>query len=239
MKWLFILFLIANIAFFSYSSFFSTNNPSMNTHKKSALDNQIQLLSEIDSTQLKKIKPDNKVLQLIKDGDTPVLKASPIDRSNNISSNQCFQLGPVNKDDMNEIRFILTNEYANNISFDIETTSPITYHRIYIPSQKNRSTIDKILKALDDNDLNDHYVMTIDGRKNAIALGVYKNKKTAKGIAVKVKYLGYSTIIEAITKDKNSLYNLQFEFTNNQSLSFFENFLLQNELKSSVCKNND
>ena len=137
---------------------------------------------------------------------------------------------------MDEVNLILSNEYKNFISFEIETTSPATYHRIYIPAQKDRTTIDDILKKLDDNGLNDHYVMTISGRKNAIALGVYKKRSTAVEIAKKVIYLGFSTTIEAISKDKNSLYNIKFLFKGNQNLNFYNTFLDENNLKSSPCK---
>lgn len=247
MKWLFILLFLFNIAFFSYANYFSTTSNSYKTNEGSTVANQLKLLTEIDPKKLqkiKKIKPINNIPETVtSEKNSPVenipVIPSIIDRSNKVISSQCFNIGPLEKKIMDDIRFILEDKYTNFISFEIEATSAITYHRIYIPPQDSQSKIDKILKTLDENDLNDHYVMSIDGRKNAIALGVFKNRKTAEKIAKKVKYLGYSTTIEAITRDKNSLYNLKLDFKKDQDLTFYDAFLLKNNLKSTVCKNND
>ena len=238
MRWLFFIFFIANITYFGYFNYFLKANEQNISVKKATVDNQIQLLSEVDSGQLKKLSVDDNQM-LTKEINEVIAVAAPIDRSNNVSSRQCFKLGPIDKKSMDEMRLILEKIYVNNISFEITATSPITYHRIYIPPQKDRATINNILVKLDENDLTDHYVMSVDGRKNAIALGVFKKRKTAEEIATKVNYLGYSTAIESITKDKNSLYNILFEFTDNQDLYFFDKFLVQNNLKYSACENND
>lgn len=239
MKWLFFLFLMVNIAYFSYSTYFTNDDRTIKKIQSSVSEKQIKLLNEVDFSELKKVQETKIALSTTEINESTIIPVLPIDRSHMVSSNQCFKIGPIDKTSMDEIRLILENKYANHISFEIEVTSAITYHRIYIPPQKTRSIIDSILKKLDDNDLNDHYVMSIDGRKNAIALGVFKNRKTAEEIATKVKYLGFSTTIESITKDKNSLYNLQFEFNDNQGLEFYNKFIFENKLKSLPCKNKD
>ena len=239
MKWLFVCFLLINIAFFSYSNYFLSKDIVIDSLKDTTKKNQFKLLSEINPDDLIKIKSKLVVQSILEINEDSILSIPSIDRSYKISTNQCFTIGPVDKVVMNDIRNTLEKEYFNYISFEIDATSPVNYHRIYIPPQKDRSTVDNILKKLDENSLDDHYVMTIEGRKNAIALGVFKNRNTAEEIAAKVKYLGFSTIIESITKDKNSLYNLQIEFSSDKSLDFYNKFIDQNNLKSLACKNKD
>ncbi|MCU7833810.1 MAG: hypothetical protein KZQ83_01050 [gamma proteobacterium symbiont of Taylorina sp.] len=239
MKWLFILFAICNVSFFAYSNYFSANNTARDMIVTTTSINQIKLLSEVDPGELEEIQVTGQTSNVSQQNLIKMQKIPIIDRTNKVLNNQCFKVGPINKNTMYELRIILENEYTNHISFLIETTSPITYHRIYIPPQQKQQKINEILANLEKNDLTDHYVMSIDGRKNAIALGVYKNRKTAEKIAHKVKYLGYSIIIEAITKDKNSLFNLKLEFKDNQDLSVYSQFLSSKNLKSVACKNND
>ncbi|WP_198265282.1 hypothetical protein [sulfur-oxidizing endosymbiont of Gigantopelta aegis] len=92
----------------------------------------------------------------------------------------CYRLGPFSKDLMTDVRLTLEAQYQNELSFGIETTSAITYYRIYIPPLKDKKAIKEILAQLDENGLKDHYVMSIDGRKNAIALGVFKKDRQLK-----------------------------------------------------------
>ncbi len=79
--------------------------------------------------------------------------------------------------------------------------------------------------------------MSIDGRKNAIALGVFKQKKAAEKIAAIAKRVGLSTTIEAISNDKNSLYKLHINFQKNHDISKYHELIKQKNLESIVCEN--
>lgn len=147
----------------------------------------------------------------------------------------CFKIGPFSKDLMNEIKFLLETEYQNKLSFGIETTSAITYYRIYIPPLKNKSAIKDTLKNLDEHGLNDHYVMSIGGRKNAIALGVFKKRKAAAKVAKRAAKIGLSTTIEAISDDKSSLYQLMVIFQNNQDTDRFMDIISEKGQVSEKC----
>jgi len=152
--------------------------------------------------------------------------------------NLCYTLGPLTKIVMDDIRLELEKEYNNQLSFGIETTSPTTYYRIYIPPLKSKDKIKETLELLEKNDLNDHYVMSIDGRKNAIALGVFKKKDAAEKVAARVKNVGLSTTIEAISNDKNSLYTLHVIFQKTHDISKYQELIKQKNLESSSCLNN-
>lgn len=239
MKWLFILIFLLNIAYFSYSSFYHTQNitiiPAVDAQHNS--QNQIKLLSEVNADELQLITKTDDILSSVVEPKTAPEndQLNYINRSNEKIYNQCFKIGPVNKKIIDEVRFMLEALYANTVSFQIQTTSAATYHRIYIPPQINEKETNNTLSVLDANGLNDHYVMSIDGRKNAIALGVYKNRRTAENIALKAKNLGFSTTIEGITNDKNSLYYLQIDITNSPDLTAYNELMEQKELKSLNC----
>ncbi len=162
----------------------------------------------------------------------PVLEATIAPRK---AEALCYKTGPFSKDVMNELRLQLETEYQNQLSFGIETTSAITYYRIYIPPLKDKTAIKTTLQNLDDNDLNDHYVMSIGGRKNAIALGVFKKRKAAESVAKRAAKIGLSTTIEAISDDKNSLYQLMVIFQNNQNTDRFMAIISEKKLQSEKC----
>lgn len=152
-----------------------------------------------------------------------------------ITKNLCYKLGPFSKDAMNDIRLMLEKQYQNQLSFGIETTSTITYYRIYIPPLESKSKIKETLAILDKNGLKDHYVMSIDGRKNAIALGVFKKRSAAEKVADKAAKIGSSTIIEAISDDKNSLYQLLIIFQKDQDTTPYQEIIAQQKLISIEC----
>lgn len=151
------------------------------------------------------------------------------------ASASCFKLGPFKKQELDKIKLELEKLYTNRISFGIETTSKITYYRIYIPPLKSRQIRNEALAHLDQNGMTDHYVMSIDGRKNAIALGVFKKREAAEKVAVRANKLGFSTTIEAISDDKNSLYNLQLVLQTNEELDSLDNVIKKNNLKLAEC----
>ena len=148
----------------------------------------------------------------------------------------CFMLGPFKKQELDIIKLELEQLYANRISFGIETTSKITYYRIYIPPLKSRELRKEALSRLDQNGMTDHYVMSIDGRKNAIALGVFKKREAAEKVAARANKLGFSTTIEAISDDKNSLYNLQLELQSDEPLDPLNNLIEKKQLKLTQCR---
>ena len=148
----------------------------------------------------------------------------------------CFMLGPFKKQELDIIKLELEQLYANRISFGIETTSRITYYRIYIPPLKSRELRKEALSRLDQNGMTDHYVMSIDGRKNAIALGVFKKREAAEKVAAHANKLGFSTTIEAISDDKNSLYNLQLELQSDEPLDPLNNLIEKKQLKLTQCR---
>ena len=151
--------------------------------------------------------------------------------------NLCYTLGPFTKTIMDDIRLELEKTYNNQLSFGIETTSAVTYYRIYIPPLESKAKIKETLLLLDKNGLKDHYVMSIDGRKNAIALGVFKQKKAAEKIAALAKRVGLSTTIEAISNDKNSLYKLHIIFQKDHDIAKYNELIELKNLESIVCEN--
>ena len=152
------------------------------------------------------------------------------------SITNCLMLGPFKKQELDIIKLELEQLYGNRISFGIETTSKITYYRIYIPPLKSRELRKQALSRLDQNGMTDHYVMSIDGRKNAIALGVFKKHTAAEKVAARANKLGFSTTIEAISDDKNSLYNLQLELQSDESLDPLNSLIEKKQLKLTQCQ---
>jgi len=247
MKWLFILVALLNISYAAYNIFLEDASvPVPKTHSASNKD-QIVLLNELDSSTLNslqaKASPQNEVSEAIGE-DTQVQKPA-IEMVTpktdliveEIQSKSCYKLGPFTKNVMNEVRVLLETEYHNKLSFGIETTSDITYYRIYIPPLKDKEKIKDTLSILDKNNMKDHYVMSIDGRKNAIALGVFKQRSAAEKVADKATKIGLSTTIEAISDDKNSLYQLMVIFQETQDTTRYQEIILEKELISVQCEN--
>ncbi|MCU7939938.1 MAG: hypothetical protein KZQ64_15290 [gamma proteobacterium symbiont of Bathyaustriella thionipta] len=255
MKWVFVSVLLINAGYFVYSTFF---NIELNTQKHkntSQVKNQLVLLNELTASELNALKDkasfiDKKEQTLTSISktvtkeqnnnqvtDTDKEEIIPVSQKTSTLINLCYSLGPITKSMMDDIRLQLEEKYNKQLSFGIETTSPITYYRIYIPPLESKQKIKDTLAILDENDLKDHYVMSIDGRKNAIALGVFKQKKAAQKIAGIAEGVGLSTTIEAISNDKNSLYRLHITFQKEHDITKFNELIKLKNLESSVCEN--
>lgn len=253
MKWLFVCVVLINAVYFIYNAFF---NITLNTQRQTITSqdkNQLVLLKELDAVELKALQDKASVIDTTAQTSTPVLnvenkppsttqdidkiKENDIPEDAGKMNNLCYTLGPFTKVKMDDIRLELEKSYNNQLSFGIETTSAITYYRIYIPPLESKDKIKETLALLDKNNLKDHYVMSIDGRKNAIALGVFKKKDAAEKIAAIAENVGLSTTIEAISNDKNSLYKLHINFQKTHDISKFKEFIKQKNLQSMVCEN--
>jgi hypothetical protein len=149
----------------------------------------------------------------------------------------CFKLGPFSKEELEELKIELEKKYPNRLSFEIATTSTPTYYRIYIPPLNSTEEISLVLKKLDDNGLTDHYVMSINGRQNAIAIGVFKKRHAAEKVAKKAKLIGYLPTIEAVTNDKNSQYNLILDFLDVNDVLKFKQKMETKMLEYKACGN--
>jgi hypothetical protein len=129
MKWLFILIFLLNIAYFSYSSFYHTQNitiiPAVDAQHNS--QNQIKLLSEVNADELQLITKTDDILSSVVEPKTAPEndQLNYINRSNEKIYNQCFKIGPVNKKIIDEVRFMLEALYANTVSFQIQTTCDV------------------------------------------------------------------------------------------------------------------
>ena len=223
MKLVFISVLLVNILFFTYHFFLSDGS---NTLADIPImdKTQIVLIKELDEAHLRKLKASS------------VLNSDILVASNEVAD-VCYTFGPFEKKLITDIRSELEYLYNKKLSFEIQTTSATIYYRIYIPPIKDDVEIEKALLKLSKNSLTDHYVMTVDGRKDAIALGVYKETATAEKIAAKAKAIGFSTTIEAITKDKDSLYRLNVYFKKSDNMDAYNQLLIQKKLKSIICAN--
>jgi hypothetical protein len=245
MKWFFLIAVLFNIAFFSYENFFHTKKQDQKKEFNKAENHQIVLLNELDSVQLKKLqdqviltdKENSNNEPLADNSESTVEQKIPFKAQQN-KKNICLKLGPFSKNVMDGMKLTLEKEYKNKLSFEIATTSTTTYYRIYIPPLASKEKRKETLKILDKNGLKDHYVMSINGRKNAIALGVFKKISAAEKVAKKTNKAGFATTIEAITDDKNTQYILQLLFRANQDLTFYNELIKQKKLKSTKCEKN-
>lgn len=258
MKWLFIIAALLNVAFFAYNSFYEKDVTAQSTVPKVSGKNQIILLSELDASELKNLQSkvsskkslpqqESQFQSFAEPSDTELSPESKSDEAENVSESDlpeaieeieslCFTVGPLNKQVLDDLRLTLEKEYKNKLSFRIETTSATTYYRIYIPPVESKEIRNNTLALLDKHGLEDNYVMSIDGRKNAIALGVFKKRSAAETIAAKANKIGLSTTIEAISDDKNSLYKLQLMFQKNLDMKPYNDLLETNKLESLKCE---
>ena len=258
MKWLFIVAVLLNAVFFAYNSFFEKKGKPLQSVSKVVEKNQIVLLSELDANGLKNLQTrvipqksvqaqKTQIESFAETSETELAQGSQTNGPDNVSENnmsqlvegaesRCFKLGPFNKEELDNIRLTLEKAYPKNLSFRIETTSETTYYRIYIPPVESKEVRNDTLALLDKHGLEDNYVMSIDGRKNAIALGVFKKRSAAETIADKASKIGIATTIEAISDDKNSLYKLQLVFQKNFDMKAFNEMLEKNKLESLKCE---
>lgn len=248
MKWLFVLAVLLNIAFFSYNNFYGQKEIIKTIEPVNSGENQIVLLNELDSEELKKLQekvfPSKQIPQYIpqetavSDSDVDSETGSPETAIEaEVPKTICYLIGPFTKQGINQIRFVLEKDFQNNLSFEIETTSAATYYRIYIPPLKDKVKIKEVLAKLNNVGLTDHYVMSIDGRKNAIALGVFRNRNAAENIALTANKAGFATTIEAISDDKNSQYKLRLLFDLGLDMSKFQELISSKNIELTECKN--
>lgn len=251
MKWLFIVAIVVNLAFLSYNLLFSEQGGQVDARTKSD-QSQIRLLSELTSDELTALAS----MQAGDSAEGSSAGASSGDKKiseenfanvdseyiripDGLYKKACYELGPFSaKEDMDAIKINLENKFQNRVSFSVSTSSEITYYRIYIPPLKSKNEIKDALEKLTKKGLTDHYVMSIDGRKNAIALGVFKQRDAAEKIAQKAKRIGFSTTIEGITKDKDSQYFLQVDYQGTEDASDLNGVLSAGNAEYKQCENN-
>jgi len=224
-----------------------TDSPQLAPPLQEVPDNSLQLEQQNNIPLITSLEVINKDSVAIAQVENSAASSSANIEDNNTTSIQtdkpeaeikkiCFKLGPFNKKELDNVKFTLEKLYSNKLSFGIETTSKITYYRIYIPPLESREHRKQALAHLDNNGMTDHYVMSIDGRKNAIALGVFKKREAAEKVAARANKLGFSTTIEAISDDKNSLYNLQLIFLADENLKELNTLVKQKQLKLTECR---
>ncbi len=237
MKLVFVSVLIINILFFVYHFFFN-NHSDVEINLPITDKSQIILIKELDEDHLKKLQAlsNNNDANANDENNHVSVEPNNVEKVNEVAD-ICYTLGPFSKKIITHLRSELEVIYNKKLSFEIQTTSESTYYRIYIPPLENIEEIENALLKLSKNSLNDHYVMAVDGRKNAIALGVYKEKLTAEKIANKAKAIGFSTTIEAISKDKKSLYTLNVYFKASDNMGAYNRLIKQKKLKSIICLN--
>ncbi len=199
-----------------------SNQPIIKTEKHSSIDidvEEIQITAESSAQEAEPEAVENKNI---------IQSRATVDN--------CYKFGPFNKQDLDELKIELEKSYPNRLSFEIDSLSTPTYYRIYIPPLSSSEQIKSVLKKLDDNGLTDHYVMSINGRKNAIAIGVFKKRLAAEKVAKKAKIAGFAPTIEAITKDKNSQYNLMVELSEAGDIPALKEKLRSLNIEYDVCK---
>jgi len=123
------------------------------------------------------------------------VEASPAEQSKTAS---CFTLGPFR--DLGKLRG-LTREiksYVVEADFRGREEKEQTLYWVYIKPEKNRKLAIKTGKRLKARRIKDFYVIR-DGEKiNGLSLGHFRNKKSAYGLAKKVRNLGFDVMVEPV-----------------------------------------
>jgi len=148
----------------------------------------------------------------------------------------CFIIGPtLHKKKLDKIKNDIT-EIHGSVNFLAYEQKGITFYRIFIPPLNTRPEIKKAQKMLNDNNLRDHYVMNSEGRKNAIALGVFRVKQIADNIAEEVKNLGYPAVVESMFEPKKTQFFLKITTSDKQKNLNLTKENLNTDLEINLCK---
>lgn len=135
------------------------------------------------------------------------VEVSPAEQSKTAS---CFTLGPFR--DLGKLRS-LTREiksYVVEADFRGREEKEPTLYWVFVKPEKNRAQAIRTGKRLKARKIKDFYVIREGEKTNGLSLGHFRSKKSAYGLAKKVKNLGFDVMVEPVFRTY-TIYWLDYE----------------------------
>lgn len=112
----------------------------------------------------------------------------------------CYEIGPFSKrEDAQQLLELMKPDVKQVTLYD--KSKMLTKFWVFLPSQKNLQAAKKMVNQLASKGIKDYQILTILGKKNAISLGLYKDRKLAELQVQHIKSLGYSPEIRVIKRE--------------------------------------
>ena len=190
MKILFMFFALLNAGFFIWQAdVFSLRAPSTKASQLQVDPNipQLTLLNDVSKEKLKELEKKPKTKPKPK---TQVAKANPKPTSKNSGKPICYALGPF--DGLPQAKNISTKlqDLGAFTSERPETTESPMGFWVYLKSSKSwKDAKDKVIE-LENKGVKDMFIVGRGTMKNAVSLGLYKNKEGAQDRINQLKKLG-------------------------------------------------
>jgi hypothetical protein len=134
-----------------------------------------------------------------------------------VAIRRCYTLGPFEEIKAAESLLIqIQNAGFEAFRRAITEQQPARYW-VYLPSVGSRSGASKIAKELAGKGIKDNYVITENGNKNAISLGLFSKHTGARRRYQKIQALGYQPKMEIQFRDK-TIYWLDYDEVDDKKL---------------------
>jgi len=218
MKILFVFFLLLNAAYF-YMQFDAANEPESSAIlKQPPLPRgveQLVLLRERGLGQKTTSRPESrssKTQQSVTQKQASAAPAKPVRKPEKIAKKPpvaqqkqrpkktrepaCFTLGPFVKTTVASRSIDALNALGVDVKRrEVSRRTPKGYW-VYLPASKSYQAAKRKVKALQQKGLKDLFIMGKGSRKNAISLGLFKQKNAANERFQQVKKLGLKAVLE-------------------------------------------
>lgn len=142
--------------------------------------------------------------------------ASP-DTEAGVAQAICYRLGPFSSSARAELAENILVQQQLEVDLETEESSEDRYW-VLLPAQPSFSEARRVEGLLRQKGVSDLQVLTFAGRKNAISLGVYRNRAIAEARVTKLEQMGYRPQMDVIPR-KRSRHWLNIVMNQGNSLS--------------------
>lgn len=111
----------------------------------------------------------------------------------------CYEIGPFNKKEDAQQLLELMKPNVKQVKL-YDKSKMLTKFWVFLPSKESLQAARKIVNELASKGIKDYQILTILGKKNAISLGLYKERKLAELQVQHIKSIGYSPEIRVIER---------------------------------------
>ncbi|MCP3690102.1 MAG: SPOR domain-containing protein [Gammaproteobacteria bacterium] len=202
MRLLFILLLIANIAF-GLMQWLKPYEQKIDDKARFEVSDELVLLSEVE---IPETVPDPEVeveVVAIDDSEAPASE-SPVNQQ------LCYTIGPF-KDEARAQE--ISDRYSmRQISTRLKSSLEQDYlgTMVYVPGHKNRREAEKTAKSLDADGFHEHIIVDQPDQFNVVSVGVFGLKKNAEHLMQKLKALNYQVASESKYRER-TIYWLYYQ----------------------------
>lgn len=206
MRLLFLILLLLNLLYFGWQQFqltgdvesFSASDPGLEKLVLLYEAEEQEVEKQIDAVEKPVHKQDQGLGAMLASEQTNKI-AKDAEQALNEDQYSCYEIGPFNKKEDAQQLFELMKPNVKQVKLDVKSKM-LTKYWVFLPSQESLQAARKTVNQLASKGIKDYQILTISGKKNAISLGLYKDRKFAELQFRNIKNIGYSPEIRVIEK---------------------------------------